>query len=206
MRQQISNRPADDDRGFSLIELVVTMAIMSMVTLVIVGATIEIYSGTKRIDNTAEARDQLDNSFRRLDRELRYATWVSDPAQASGTWYMDYAIPAGCRQLKLTDGVLTLRAWATAATPGPAAAIASGVVPINGTTPFIVYRAGAQPYATASPATGMGANYQLDFDQVRLLFNVKIGTVTMPFDSVFTAQNSTRETTTHTCSQGRPIP
>ena len=34
---------------------------------------------------------------RRLDRELRYANWISDPAEVNGTWYVDYAIPSGCR-------------------------------------------------------------------------------------------------------------
>ncbi len=207
-RSPARRRPADDDRGFSLIELIVTMAIMSVVTLVIVGATVEIYSGTKQIDNTAEARDQLDNTFRRLDRELRYASWVSDPGQVGGSWYLEYAIPSGCRQLRLTGEILSLAAWnPSTATSGPAAPIANGVTLINGASPFILYRTGAQPYASASPGTGMGARYELDFQQVRLLFNVRIGTVTLPFDSVFTAQNTNRDTSmANSCSQGRPSP
>ena len=190
------------DRGFSLIELLVTTAIMSIVTLVLVSATVEIYSGTKQIDNTAEARDQLDNSFRRLDRELRYATWVSAPGKVNGSWNLRFAIPSGCRELRLTGQVLTLAAWSSStATSGPAMPIANGVTLIAGASPFVVYRIGAQPYASASPGTGMGAGYQLDFQQVRLLFNVKIGTVTLPFDSIFTAQNTTRDTpATNACS------
>ncbi|WP_229069487.1 type II secretion system protein J [Actinoplanes sp. DH11] len=203
--RQARVRPADD-RGYSLIEVLVTTAIMSVVTLVLVGATVEIYSGTKQIDNTAEARDQLDNTFRRLDRELRYATWVAEPGQVDGSWYLEYAIPSGCRQLVLTGQILTLAAWDPAvATSGPATAIANGVTLIDNRKPFVLYPIGAQPYASASPGTGMGANYELDFQQVRLLFNVKIGTVTLPFDSVFTAQNTSRDTaTTNNCSEARP--
>ena len=199
-------RRARDDEGFTLIELLVTTAIMSVVTLIMVSATVEIYAGTKQIDNTAEARDQLDNTFRRLDRELRYASWVSQPGQVNGSWYVEYRIPAGCRQLRLTGQILGLAAWDPAADPpGTATPIANGVTLINGGPPFILYRINAQPYATASPGTGMGANYQLDFQQIRLLFNVKIGTVTLPFDSIFTAQNTSRDTpTTDVCSEGRP--
>ena len=190
-----------DDQGFSLIELLVTTGIMSVVTLIIVAATVDIYSGTKQIDNTAEARDQLDNTFRRLDRELRYAKWVGKEAQAGGSWTLSFEIPSGCRELGLTGQILTLAAWdpskATSGTPVP---IANGVTLINNAPPFFRYPIGAQPYASASAGTGMGTTYALDFAQVRLLFNVKIGTVTLPFDSVFTAQNTTRDITTSPCS------
>jgi prepilin-type N-terminal cleavage/methylation domain-containing protein len=196
---------ADDDQGFSLIELLVTTAIMSIVMLVVVSATVEIYSGTKQIDNTAEAREQLDTSFRRLDRELRYATWAASPGQVGTAWYLEYALPNGCRQLKYDNGVMSLAGWTSPGTPGPPAALASGVTLINNASPFILYRAGAQPYASASPGTGMGSDYQISFQQVRLLFNVKVGTITLPFDSVFTALNTDRNTSTlNTCSEGRP--
>lgn len=193
------------DGGYSLAEVVVAMAIMSFVALMIVGATTEIYSGTKRIDNTAEARDQLDNSFRRLDRELRYANWVAQPGQVDGSWYMEFATPDGCRQLKLGNGVLSLASWPLgSATRGAPMPLASGVRVISASAPFTRHRAGAQPYASASPGTGMGADYQLVFQQVRLFFNVEAGSVTLPFDSTFTAQNTDLYTAEeHECGGGR---
>ncbi|MDI6101362.1 hypothetical protein QLQ12_22355 [Actinoplanes sp. NEAU-A12] len=183
------------------------MTLMSFMTVVIVGATAEIYSGTKRIDNTAEVRDQVDNSFRRLDREMRYANWVSKPGYvpASGSWYVEFATPDGCRQLKLSKGVLTMASWKADSPRGAPMPLAAGIEVISGgPDPIVRYRPGDQPYLSASPSSGMGANYQLVFQQVRLRFTIKAGSVTLPFDSVFTAQNTDKDTTeTNPCDGGR---
>ncbi|GAA0479395.1 hypothetical protein Aca07nite_86710 [Actinoplanes capillaceus] len=201
-------RQHTDDKGFSLVELLVTVALMSVVTLVIVGATVQIYSGTKSIDNTAEVRDQLDNSFRRLDRELRYASWISPQGKVGDRWFMEYETKTGCRQLKIENGVLSLAEWTSGTTPGTAAAVASGITLISGVDPFNLLLAGAKPYASASPGTGMGAQYETEFQQVRMRFMVKAGTVALPFESVFTAQNLSRsatgKTSTKECDKGRP--
>jgi hypothetical protein len=54
----------------------------------------------------------------------------------------------------------------------------------------------------------MGADYELEFQQVRMRFTVEVGTVTLPFDSVFTAQNTNRNTDISAdnkeCNKGRP--
>ncbi|MEV6298996.1 prepilin-type N-terminal cleavage/methylation domain-containing protein [Actinoplanes sp. NPDC051861] len=187
----------DNDEGFSLMELVITLSIMSVVTLMLVSATVEIYSGTKAIDNTAEARDQLDNSFRRLDRELRYARWIGQVKTAP--YRFRYELPKAadgksqCRELSLAaDGVLSLAAWKDPDATGPTSrpAIASGVTQISGVAPFAVYYAGAAP-----ASAGMGSSYVNDFVQTRLQFTVKVGKVTLPFDSIYTAQNNTDRAT-----------
>ncbi|MEU8661830.1 PulJ/GspJ family protein [Actinoplanes philippinensis] len=209
MWQRLRTRLADgDDSGFTLAEMVIAMTILSFVTLITVTAVTEIYSGTKRIDNTAQVRDQLDNSFRRLDREIRYASWISDPdipVSGSGAYYIEFATQAGCRQLKLsTAGDLSLKTW----TPGSTArdapmALASNIKVITGTKPFTRNIANAVP----SAGTGMGAGYQPVFQQFRMYFNVQAGTVTLPFDATFTAQNTDAEThkRTNDCG-GEPRP
>jgi prepilin-type N-terminal cleavage/methylation domain-containing protein len=201
MRQQQT-----DDQGFSLTEILVTLAIMSVVTMVMVGATVQIYRGTKAIDNTSESRDQLDISFRRLDRELRYASWTSATAgqKVGDRYYMEYAISAGCRQLKIENGMLSLAEWTLPGTPGTPVPLVSGVTVLSGVDPFTISPAGTKTYASASPGTGMGADYELEFQQVRLRFAVQAGTVTLPFDSVFTAQNISRKSTDSDCKYGRP--
>jgi prepilin-type N-terminal cleavage/methylation domain-containing protein len=196
-----------DDRGFSLVEVMMAMSIMTFVTVVIVGAVTQIYSGTKRVDNVSQARDQLDTSFSRLDKELRYASWVARPGKgASGNWYVEFATLDGCRQLKLTtDGRLFLTLWAPGATTTDTPmALASGVRVITGTDPFTLLKAGEMPYASASPGAGMGSEYRLVFHQVRLNFDVVAGTITLPFDAIFTAQNT--ELSTPTTDQCATIP
>jgi prepilin-type N-terminal cleavage/methylation domain-containing protein len=196
-----------DDQGFSLTEILVTVAIMSVVTMVMVGATIQIYRGTKAIDNTSESRDQLDISFRRLDRELRYAAWTSQTAgqKVGERYYMEYAIPAGCRQLKIENGVLSVADWTLpGTTPGTPVPLVSGVTVVSGVDPFTISPAGTKTYTSASPGTGMGTDYELEFQQVRLRFMVQAGTVALPFDSVFTAQNISRKSTDSDCKYGRP--
>jgi prepilin-type N-terminal cleavage/methylation domain-containing protein len=200
-------RQHNDDQGFSLTEIMVTLAIMSVVTAVMVGATIQIYSGTKAIDNTSEARDQLDISFRRVERELRYASWTSPTKdqKVGDRYYMEYVTEKGCRQLKIENGILSLAEWTLpGTTPGPATPLASGVTVISGVDPFTISPAGTKTYASASPGTGMGADYELEFQQVRLRFAVKVGTVTLPFDSTFTAQNTSRKSADSDCKYGRP--
>ncbi|WP_433791513.1 PulJ/GspJ family protein [Actinoplanes sp. CA-252034] len=194
MWQRIRTRLAGgDDRGFTLAEIVMSMTILSVVTLLTVSAVTEIYSGTKRIDNTAEVRDQLDNSFRRMDKEIRYASWIGpENVDAGGTWTIRFATQKGCRALKLTPaGDLSLVTWARDTTVKDAPmALASNIKPIAGSHPFTRNKAGVPP----SAPTGMGADYQPVFYQVRLYFNVQAGTVTLPFDATFTAQNAGAET------------
>jgi prepilin-type N-terminal cleavage/methylation domain-containing protein len=196
-----------DDQGYSLAEVLVSMAILAVVLVAVLGAILQIYSAVNRTENTSYARDQLGTAFRRLDKELRYATWVGTPGQVGGRWYLEYDTAAGCRQLVLAGGVLTLAGWTLPGTqPGPKAAIAGELSPLPNVDPFTVWAAGTKPYATASPGTaGMGRDYAAEHTQVRLRFTATVGKVTLPFDTVFTAQNTDRNTpTVNGCSDGRP--
>jgi prepilin-type N-terminal cleavage/methylation domain-containing protein len=212
-----------DDEGFSIIEVVVTMAILSFVMAIVTGAIVELYSGMNKVDTTANARDQLTNSFRRLDKELRYATWVSTPGQVGGAWYFEYSMPTstpattsanpspaatgGCRQLVLRNGVLTLASWALpGTTPGTPTTIATGLSVNGSIPPFTVYAAGSKPYASASAdISGVGRGFSPEHAQVRLQFLAVQGRTSLPYDVIFTAQNNTGNTPAlNDCSKGRP--
>lgn len=202
-----NRRPAAGDQGFSLIEVLVSLGILSVVMIVVLGATVQIYSAVNRTEGTAFARDQLANSFRRLDKELRYASWVSTPGQVGTRWYLEYATPAGCRQLVLADRALTLASWTLPGTvPGTATTIAADVDLLAGTAPFTRYAARSTPYATASAGTaGVGRKYSSEYIQVRLRFAATVGRETQRFDTVFTAQNTSELTSAlNDCSKGRP--
>ncbi|MFF5081830.1 type II secretion system protein J [Actinoplanes sp. NPDC000266] len=204
----------DDDDGYTLIELLVGMGLMSVVLVIVLGGLVEVYSNVNRTDSVAVARDQLSNSFRRLDKELRYASWLSTADQVGTGWYLEYATAAGCRQLVFNGGVLTLAGWTLPGiTPGTPTTIATDLVQTGTTPPIKVDLANSQPYASASPGTsGVGADYQLAHSQVRLRFTGKVGVTSLPFDVLFTAQNTNASNvfadngklTENDCSKGRP--
>jgi hypothetical protein len=200
--------PTAADQGFSLIDVIVATSIMSVVMVMVTGAIIEIYSNVDRIDSVSAARDQIGNSFRRLDKELRYATWVSTPGKVGDAWYVEFATDTNCQQLVFADGKLTRSTWTSSPTPavGPAIPIA-GELTLTGTTPpFTVYAPGDKPYASAGPnVSGVGRGYELEHTQVRLRFSGTVGTTSLPLDMLFTAQNTNRNTSAVSdCRYGRP--
>ncbi|MEU4240650.1 prepilin-type N-terminal cleavage/methylation domain-containing protein [Actinoplanes sp. NPDC026619] len=195
------------DEGFSLIEVIVSMSVMAVVMVMVTGAITEVYSDVTRTDGLSSARDQIGNSFRRLDKELRYATWVSTPGQVGGAWYLEYATPNNCQQLVFKAGVLTRAVWTLpGTTPGTATTIATDLAQTGSIAPFTVYAPGDQPYASASPnVSGVGSGYEPEHNQIRLRFTGAVAKTTLPLDVLFTAQNTNRNTSAlNDCSKGRP--
>ena len=200
-------RPATGDQGYSLIDVVVATSLMAVIMVIVTGGILEVYSDVNKTDGISTARDQVGNSFRRLDKELRYATWVATPGQVNGAWYLEWATPVNCQQLVFQNGVLTKLVWTLPdVTPGSPQTIASDLAQTGTTPPFTVYAPGNKPYASASPGTsGVGANYELEHSQVRLRFSGHVGKVDLPLDVLFTAENTNRNTpAANACSQGRP--
>jgi hypothetical protein len=203
----------DDDDGYSLIEVIVATGFMLMVLVMVAGGIILIYSNFNRADELGNARDQTGNTFRRLDKELRYATWVSEEGQVGAAWYLEYATTTDCRQLVFKNGILTRAVWTLpATTPGPPNTIATDLIQTDADTPpFKVYAPGDQPYATPSPSpsgidNGVGSQYELEHTQIRLRFTSGTGKTTLPLDVLFTAQNTNRNTPPlNDCSKGRPL-
>jgi type II secretory pathway pseudopilin PulG len=205
-----------DDAGFSLIDMMVTLSVISILTVVSMSAISEIYSNVTRTENTSFAREQVGNSFRRLDKELRYATWIADKAGQVGTaWYLEYSVPPPaatptevCRQLKFDKGVLTLLRWDPAAGgPGKPTTIGTDLT-LNATAPpFMVIPPSSAVYNTKAnaDAAGVGTDFEPDYFQVRVQFNATLGRVSLPLDLYFTAQNTSgSSSSTSDCSNGRP--
>lgn len=196
------------DEGFSLLEIMMSMTILSIVTSITIGAITQIYRTANRIENAALARDQLAISFSRLDKEVRYATWVNSPGQFNGAWYIEFETPTGCRQLAFIGGALTLASWTPPATVGAATTLGTDLTVISGVKPFTLYAAGSQPFATSTAAAataGVGTQFKPEFAQIRLQFNSVSGRTTLPFDITFTAQNNNADSPKISdCSDGRP--
>lgn len=128
------------DEGMTLAEITVTMTIMSVLMLVFTGAILQVYRTLNTTEVLSVAQAQLQTAFKRLDKEIRYASWIAAPSQ-SAPYYVEFALPPAtkdddnngvpddadadgrpdtyvpCRQLRLDSGVLQLLAWRAGSPP-----------------------------------------------------------------------------------------
>ena len=208
-----------DDAGFSLAEVLVTLGVMGVVMAVFTGAILNVYKTSTATEALTTAQTQLRLAFQRFDRDLRYATWIAQPGQFGTAWYVEFAGPGPteCRQLRLQtastgatgnngSGLLQLLAWTRGTPPAAGTAgqtIASQIV-TTGVDPFFeLQNANAFPYASAG--TGVGTEFQPDFQRLRIRLTARVAAGTTQIDTTFTALNTSRETpTTNACSEGRP--
>jgi type II secretory pathway component PulJ len=215
-------RARRDEAGFSLVEVVVTSGLVSVLMVVFTTAILQIFQTSGRVESAAAVQSQLQLAFQRIDRELRYASWIAEPGKvgtaATAPWYVEFASSDGteCLQLRLatdlsvpkdneTDGrgVLQLIRW----TPGaptvknrPDQTIASQL--LTDGLPFDRQRAGE---STTDHGDTPVPPLTPDFQRLIVRLTAKVGTSTATVDTTFTALNTSRSTpATHTCSEGRP--
>lgn len=203
-------RPAGD-AGTSLVEILVTMAIMSTVGIVFTGAILQSYGATTNVDTRAQAQTQVRLAFQRLDREIRYAYGVTAPATIAeaaanaGTWNVEFlrldsqtGAPE-CSQLRLKGGKLFLRRWSPATPPSgtqTGTVLASDIdmtvfatpAAPGAPVPFELQAAGSTPFAGAPAGTLFSPEYQ----RLRLRLVTVVGAQRMSSDVTFTALNTTR--------------
>jgi type II secretory pathway pseudopilin PulG len=226
--------PRPDDAGASLVELLVTMGVMSVVMMIFSGSILQVYRSATRTETQSDTQNELSRAFQRFDRELRYASWIAEPgtvgpASVNSTWYVEFAgaDPTQCHQLRLVpgsgsaQGVLQLLSWTKGSPPAPGTpgqTIASQIVtktaaPDKPVAPYFERQPyGATPYAAASPSPSatpsgetVGAKFKSVFQRLRIRLTTRAGTATAHIDTTFTALNTTKQTPlTHGCSQGRP--
>jgi type II secretory pathway pseudopilin PulG len=98
------SRSSGADHGFTLVDLLVSMSLMAVLMVLFTGGIIVVYRSFTRDDELVRANLQLHQAFSRLDREIRYASGVTDPGQVNGTWYVEYQVTntgmARCTQLR----------------------------------------------------------------------------------------------------------
>jgi prepilin-type N-terminal cleavage/methylation domain-containing protein len=141
------------DSGFSLLEVMVTMAVMSVVTALFTTGIVQIYSATNNNEALTVATQQIHNAFLRLDRDIRYASGISiEGTGTTGGKYVEYAVTntgtAVCGQLRVTTaGLLQTRSKTGTAAASAWSTLASGLV-------F------AASSLTRSPASSGGSPYQ----------------------------------------------
>ena len=216
----MSPRRRSDDQGTTLIEITVTMGIMSVMMVIFTTAILQVYRSVNATETLSAAQSQLQVAFQRFDRELRYASWIAQPGKVGTTWFVEFAAadPTQCRQLRLetpatpaagadAGGVLQLIRW-TRGTPPAAGArgqtVASTLVTDGPDAPFERQAAGVMPVVSPSPGA-IGANFAPDFQRLRVRLTTRVGGNTTGVDTTFTALNTSRATeAVNDCSEGRP--
>ena len=69
-----------DDRGFTMLETVVGMVIMTIFMGIFTGAVVTMYSSANKAEALSNSTGQLNLAFDRLDKEIRYASYVGSNA------------------------------------------------------------------------------------------------------------------------------
>jgi prepilin-type N-terminal cleavage/methylation domain-containing protein len=195
----------EPDAGVTLIEMVVVMAIMSVLMVLFTSAVMTIYRTYNKVDATNQAQEQVNNVFLRLDKEIRYAQAVSAPLTGTTVSAVEYMMspPPGvtdptCVQLRLrTDtGQLQQRTWQNGTTPTANwATLLSGVG-------LVKDGAGTKPaFTLVTPSA------EQDYQRLRLNFTTlgggAAGSTSRLTDITFTALNTTGTGPTGLCNQGR---
>jgi prepilin-type N-terminal cleavage/methylation domain-containing protein len=188
-----------DDAGFTLIEVVITMSILSLVMTIFTGGVLQMYRAANKNDATTTALAQNNIAFLRLDKEIRYATGISKQGALNGDQYVEYLTTntgvAICTALRLTSppgNQLITHAWILGNTPAAWVVLASGVTSV-------------QPF-TFWPADAIFNFQRL---QLRLVTSSGAGTTATlaETDITFTALNTSLSTSSATvCTDMRGIP
>ena len=198
-----SKRLKRDDGGVTMIEVVVSLTLMAVLMTIFTTAVLQVYRNVNQTEAISSAQSQLNNVFLRLDKEVRYASGVSEQDQIGDYWYVEYLNTSRgteiCAELRLvtTTGVLQRRTWNRSQTPiQPTgwAALASNVYAVPGTDPFL--------FDAADPAKG------LSFQQltITLAAHGRDDKQIAESSVTFAALNTSLATTsTDVCTEGRSV-
>jgi prepilin-type N-terminal cleavage/methylation domain-containing protein len=198
-RQRLAERCADES-GFTMIEIVVVMTIMSIVLVIFTSGITQAYSAENRVDAASNTEQQLVTAFQRLDREVRYAAGISGQGTVSGDPYVEFlSTNTGssiCTELRVHVATKQLqqRTWVQGTTPlvpGSWTQLASGVT-------------------SASSFTFVAANNSFNFQRLTISLTATTGGNATAFTRqthiTFTALNTSLATSSSTtCTEGRAV-
>jgi len=145
---------ARGDHGFSLVEILVVLGIMSVVGAVFTTGIVQIYRTTTAAESDGITQSQLSQALMRLDGSLRYAYSIGAVHIEGAAPYVEYLVLAaqagttsavkGCVQLRLTGSgspnlQLQSRSWAMTSPGSPSAwtPLASNLSTVAGSAPFV---------------------------------------------------------------------
>ncbi len=193
--------PRRDDYGFTVLEMVITTAIMSLCMAVITAGLLQVYRVVNKNESISTGQSQLHIAFLRLDKEIHYAAGISVPAAVGVDPYVGYLVPTAgipvCVELRLRVAALQLqrRSWIQGSAPLTPSAWIPLASNLSAVQPFRFW--------AADPTFG----YQRL--EVSLTTNSGAGvTASSTHTHVpFPARNTSLATSTATvCTEGRAIP
>ena len=190
-----------DDSGTTMIEMVVSLSIMSMVLAMFTTAILSVHRFANKTESISSAQTQVNLAFLRLDREVRYAAGLSTPGQVGADSYVEYLVVAGgigtCTELRLhrATGQLQHRTW------------------VHGTAPVVPtgWRQLAMGVSQAQPFTVLPPDETVRYLRLRLQLTATAGAGTSATstqtDVTFTARNTSLTTpSASACTEGRAVP
>lgn len=123
-----------DDRGLTLVDLVVAMTVMAIVGAMFTGSVLQMYAVLNRTSAAADAQSQVNAAFLRLDTQIRYAAGITVPgAGADAGQYVEYHVDntatSTCGQLWFNPAgyALEWRSWRQGDQPGTWTVLATQV-------------------------------------------------------------------------------
>lgn len=206
-------RNGAQDAGVTLIELVVTMAIMGIFLTIFTGAILSMYRTTNKAESLLDSSAQIHTAFSRLDTSVRYASAVSLPGtdtsdNPSVAFETSYTGTLTCTQLRLdlAQSQLQQRTWtlgeggATTPTAWRPLASSVGLLTQSGAT--------VQPFETIQPTTQPGQVAPPQQLRVRLASTSGLGqsASTSQTDITFVAFNSAGGAGTSTACSAVIVP
>ncbi len=206
-RLRAVRRAPRDERGSSLLEVMVGMAIGLIFLGVFTGAIVMLFQTSNRANALTASSGQTDVAFARLDKSIRYASEISQPGRTTTGWYVEFLTkatgPQVCTQLQLgiASGQLAARTWTVVPgspatptpTPSPFVPWASGLT--NGNAPANANDQTA-PFVLRTTGTNVG------FEQLIINLVATNGSPPVPAqtNATFTALNSATAVATGTPS------
>jgi prepilin-type N-terminal cleavage/methylation domain-containing protein len=192
--------PGRRDDGVTLAELMVTMSLMAVAGAIGAVAIVPVYQTVNLFQAQTTTAQQLVQSFERLDREVRYATAISQPGTVGTDYYVEYLVGATCAELRLSSsaGQLQRRTWPNGSVTAVTAwvPLASQVSPITGT--------GAVAPFTLSAATPV-----LNYERLQVALNSTdgLGPNAASRQSIVTwaAMNASSTPADDVCTEGRQV-
>ena len=194
-----------DERGTTLMEMIVGMAIMAIFMSMFTGALLLMSNTTNKVEAIANSTGQLNQAFLQLDRSIRYATGISTITTATTTsdWHVEYERTINsvdtCSQLRIDNGQLQTRTWL----PNSAG---TGYTGLSGWTALASGITNSSPTATPAPFSVPAANASVStaFQQLTISLVVASGTSTAATtmnSMTFTALNSSAASSAPVCQQ-----
>ena len=185
----------NDDRGFTMTEIVVTMSVMSVVMAIFTAGVVQMYNTSNKTESLAFSQSQNNTAFLRLDKQIRYASGISTPGTVGGAPYVEYLLSgsgtATCYELRLKDSMLQQRVW-----------------PQGGSVALVPWTVLSNGVSSAQPFTYLPPDATFNFQRLRLqLTSTYGGNRTLSSantDITFTALNTTLGTSSASvCTEGR---